>query len=92
MAVYDSAKTRRAAGLIGWLAESVNSGVSPALRRSTEEADAMQGKTAEALEERLLLLTKKYSGMVNELEELSRLLNSCADVMEETDEQLAGKL
>ena len=30
--------------------------------------------------------------MVNEMEELSRLLNRCADVMEETDEQLAGKL
>lgn len=92
MAVYDSAKTREVARLIGRLAESVNSGVSPTLRRSVEETDVMRGKTAEALEERLLLLTKRCSGMVNELEELSRLLNRCADVMEETDEQLAGKL
>lgn len=92
MAVYDSAKTRHAAKLIGRLAESVNTGVSPALRRSMEETDAMRGKTAEAIEERLTVLTKRCSGIVNELEELSRLLNRCADAMEEADEQLAGKL
>ena len=52
MAVYDSAKTREVARLIGRLAESVNSGVSPTLRRSVEETAVMRGKTAEALEER----------------------------------------
>lgn len=92
MAVYDSAKTRQAARLIGRLAESVSSGVSPSLRRSMEEADVMCGRTAEALEERLQVLTKKCSGMVTELERLSQLLDRCADAMEEADEQLAGKL
>lgn len=92
MAVYDSAKTRQAARLISRLAERVNSGVSPSLRRSMEEADVMRGKTAEALEERLLVLTKKCSVMVTELEKLSRLLDRCADAIEEADEQLAGKL
>lgn len=92
MAVYNSVKTRQVARLISRLAESVNSGVSPALRRSLEETDALHGKTAEALEERLLVLTKRCSGMVNEFEELARMLERCADAMEEADEQLADKL
>lgn len=92
MAVYDSAKTRQAARLIGKLAEDIRSGVSPTLRRSVEETDAMRGKTADALEERLLVLMKKSSDMVTEVEKLSHLLDRCADAMEEADEQLADKL
>ena len=92
MAVYDSAKTREAAAQIKKLSECLDSGVRPGLQDVSGCIEELQGKTAQAMEEKLLQLLKAVSGLSQELEELGGRVYAYADLLEQTDAQMADGL
>lgn len=92
MALYDSAKTREAAAQIRQLAESVNGEVRPGLRDVSVCIEELRGKTAQAMEGQLVQLVKSAAGLSAELEELASRVNAYADLLEQTDAQLADDL
>lgn len=92
MAVYDSAKTRAAAVQIRKLAEGMDSDVRPGIQGVSECVGELRGKTARAMEDRLIQLVRTASGLSAELGELAQRVNAYADLLEQTDAQLAEKL
>lgn len=92
MAVYDSAKTREAAAQIRKLAEGMDGDVRPGMQGVSECVEALRGKTARAMEDRLAQLSRTASSLSAELGELARRVNAYADLLEQTDAQLAEEL
>ena len=92
MAVYDSARVRRVAVLLGQLAGSMEADVRPGLRAAADCLEGLRGRTAQAMDERLGELTRASGTLHEELYALARQISAYADMLEETDEQLARKL
>lgn len=92
MATYDSAKVREIAIRIRQLANDVEATVKPAVRSAREEMDPLRGKTAEAMEERLMQLHTSVDKLAQEYALLAHLANTYADQLEKTDQELAEKL
>ena len=92
MAVYDSAKIRDAAKLMGRLTGSVNADVLYGLRAARELRTEFRGRTAQAMEEELEQLMKAARDIEDEIGALAAKLGRYADMLEEADAQLAKEL
>ena len=92
MAVYDSARVRRAARLMRQMAIGMEAEVRPVLDSAWECLSDLHGRTAQAMEERLEALVRSSEGLQTELSRLSAQIDGYADMLEEADRQLAREL
>lgn len=92
MAIYDSAKIRYAATLIDRLVDCMETDVKTGLRTASECRESFQGRTAQAMDERLNYLLRTADDLERELGTLARRISTYADMLERADEQLAEEL
>lgn len=74
------------------LTEGVNTHVKPGLRAVSECAKGLRGRAADAMEEQLVQLVTAAAALSEELGELTDRMYAYADLLEQTDAQLAEEL
>lgn len=92
MAVYDTEKARRAARLIRSSAAELRENTGSDLKKSIRDAEPLQGKTADRLEEVLEEMERSANSISSELESLSKKVDLYADLMEEADAKIANAM
>lgn len=92
MATYDSAKAREIASQIRQLADGLENAVAPGIRGALEAMEPLRGRTAEAMEEKLMELRRHADEIAREYAAIARLTYTYADQLEQLDRELAEML
>ena len=86
--LYDSDKVRKASLAVRRVAEELSEGTAGPHRRAMQANETLEGKAAEAVQERLLELQDRTQKLNGELSSLARELERYAEILEETGERL----
>ena len=90
--IYDSEKVRAAAVQVGRLSGNLMEGSDPNIRGAHMNAEVLQGRAAEALNERITAFDQEVRSICTGLTDVARSLEQYAAVLETVDDALKAEM
>ena len=90
--IYDSEKVRAAAVQVKKLSDGLKEGTDPNIRGARINAEALRGRAAEALNERIGAFDQEMRSICASLTDVAQALEQYAAVLESVDDKLKAEM